>query len=111
MRVSSPYSRPDLRYAVVTTQNWEQRRSAVEAAIGDRSLVWFGIRGIDAAPLLALPQLHESYSVIATMQAAGLDAAESLEDMTGVRVDLDRYDIDDDASAEVRQLRRRITAS
>jgi hypothetical protein len=91
--------------------NWEARRREIDVALGDRRLIWFGIRGTDAEPLLALPQFQESYAVIAALQAAGLAVSESLEAETGRRVDLDRYDIDDDPSSEVRHLRRRMTAS
>lgn len=91
--------------------SWEHRRQEVSDAIGARKLVWFGIRGIDAGPLLAVEQFRESYSVTARLAAAGLDESMALEDVTKRRVDLDRYDIDDDPSTEVRDLRRTMLAS
>ena len=90
---------------------WEERRKAVSRAVGDRKLVWFGIRGIDAGPLLAVEQFSDSYAITARMEAAGLRESIALEDATGRRMDLDRYDIDDDPSADVRRLRRTMLAS
>lgn len=93
------------------TNSWSHRCSAVADAIGDRRLVWFGIRGVDAGPLLALEQFRESYAVTATLAAAGLEATYSLEDETLQRVDLDRYDIDEDEREQVRSLRRKLLVS
>jgi len=87
---------------------WQSQLKAVSAALGNRELIWFGIRGHDAAGLLALPQFTSSFSITAPLRAAKLSASESLEEATGVRVDLDAYDIDFDPSPSVTVLRRRL---
>src|SRR4051794_18741101 len=76
-----------------------------------RALVWFGIRGADAFPFLPIPQFVASYSVTAPLQSAALRETLALEDLTGQRVDLDRYDIDLDHSEHVASMRRRILAT
>lgn len=82
----------------------------ISAAIGQRELIWFGIRGDDAAGFLALPQFKSSFSVTAPLRAAKLTVSASLEETTGVRVDLDAYDIDFDPTPSVLVLRRRLLA-
>lgn len=68
-------------------------------------LVWFGIRGTDAAPLLRLPQFSASFSIVDGLDAASLDATSCLESISGQRVDLDAYDIDLDPSDSARSFR------
>lgn len=80
-------------------------------AIGPRKLVWFGIRGQDAASLLAFEQFQDCFSMTAPIGAASLAADVSLEELTGSRVDLDRHDIDLDDRDVVRHLRRMLLAS
>lgn len=79
--------------------------------IGNRKLVWFGIRGQDAASLLGFPQFQSSFSMTAPVGAASLEEDVSLEALTGSRVDLDRHDIDLDTRDVVRQMRRMLLAS
>ena len=88
----------------------EDQLRAISAALGDRELIWFGIRGTDAAGLLALPQFTSSFSITAPLRAAKLAVSDSLEETTAVRVDLDSYDIDLDPSPSVMVLRRRLLA-
>ena len=90
--------------------NSEAQLAALDRALGDRELIWFGIRGDDAAAMLRLPQFTSCFSVTAPLRAAKLAVSESLEDITGLRVDLDTYDIDIDPGAEVLLLRRRLLA-
>lgn len=73
----------------------DQLRAAVSERLGHRRLVFSGLRGEDIEPLADLPQLHSSFSIIARYQRR--DTIESLahEDLTGVRADLETYDIDD----------------
>jgi hypothetical protein len=68
--------------------------------IGHRLLIWFGIRGEDAVPLLALDAFGASFSVTARTGSATLDRScdLTLEELSGLRVDLDRYDLDLDSS-------------
>ncbi len=87
---------------------WQRQLEAIGAALGDRDLIWFGIRGDDASGLLALPQFTSSFSITAPLHAAKLAVSDSLEEATGVRVDLDAYDIDLDPSPSVAVLRRRL---
>jgi len=72
---------------------------AVRHALDGRRLVWFGIRGEDGEALLAFPELEASYSVIAPLRSGkvGASANVTLEGISGVRPDLDRFDIDRDA--------------
>lgn len=81
----------------------------VSAALGTRSLVWFGTRGEDVLSVSDLPQFSSAFSLISTLTSLPSVSATSLEDLTGRRVDLDTFDIDDVADApEVRELREHI---
>ncbi len=91
--------------------NRNQRLVVVERAIGDRSLVWFGVRGDDAATLLPLPQFESSFAITAPLGAAKLADDETLESLTCSRVDLDTYDIDLDTRPVVGELRRTMLAA
>lgn len=86
--------------------------AAVRKQLAGRRLIWFGIRGEDGESLLALPELAASFSIIAKLRSPALDDRSnvSLEALTGVREDLDAYDIDDPASrtAAVTEFRRRL---
>lgn len=77
-----------------------------------RRLIWFGIRGEDGEALLQIPELSSSYSIIAKLRSSSLrdESNVSLEEITGVREDLDTYDIDEPASrtADVLTFRRRL---
>ncbi|MGH9127194.1 MAG: ATP-grasp domain-containing protein [Acidimicrobiales bacterium] len=87
------------------------RLAQIAALLGDRVLVWFGIRGDDAAPFLRIPQFRESFAITAPLLAGKLDTSVALEDITGRRVDLDAYDIDFDERREVQQFRARLLRS
>ena len=73
-------------------------------------MVWFGIRGDDAAPYLPIPQFKASFSINAPLEAAKLETNSSLEELTGRRVDLDAYDIDFDTRPVVQEFRRELLA-
>lgn len=85
-----------------------ERLQQIIQAVGDRELVWFGIRGRDAETLLTIPQFRSCFSITAPLEAGKLEDSASMEELTGHRVDLDAYDIDFDSRPEVGQLRRRI---
>jgi hypothetical protein len=68
-------------------------------------LVWFGIRGTDAAPLLRIPQFAAAFSIVDRLEAASLETSVSLEALTRRRVDLDAYDIDLDPSDAAHEFR------
>src|SRR5262245_25142334 len=90
------------------------RRSLIGALtdrLGASKLVWVGTRGYDAVSLLDLPQFSESYGIIAPLGAVSLDTDFALEEVSGKRVDLDTYKIDNDWSPPVQKLRRRLLNS
>jgi formate-dependent phosphoribosylglycinamide formyltransferase (GAR transformylase) len=67
----------------------------LDAALGNRRLVWAGIRGDDAEPLAALPQFEASYTIVnAYAKRPGIDSV-AYEDLSGTRVDLETWDIDE----------------
>jgi hypothetical protein len=71
----------------------------VSAALGSRRLVWAGIRGDDAEPLGDLPQFEAAYTIInAYSRRLSVDGA-AYEDLSGARVDLETWDIDEHLSA------------
>jgi hypothetical protein len=78
----------------------------IQQRIGRRKLVWFGTRGDDARPLLAIPQFAEVFSIIAPLGALSISNEVSLETLKARRVDLDSYRLDDDESDEAGCLRR-----
>lgn len=75
-----------------------KRIAQLNRAIGHRQLIWFGIRGDDAAPLLALDAFGGSFAVTARIGSASISHDVTLEQLSLERVDLDRYDIDLDPS-------------
>lgn len=83
---------------------------AVRRALEGRPVVWFGIRGEDAASLLRLPEFKASYAITAPVQTATISEEHNvaLEHLAGERVDLDRYEPDLDVSAEMQEFRRRL---
>lgn len=83
----------------------DRRIQEISEALGDRSLVWFGIRGEDAGPLLAIPQFSACFAITAPLHAAKLEQSLVLEELTNHRVDLDAYDIDFDGRQAVQDLR------
>lgn len=83
----------------------ERRIQEISEVLGERRLVWFGIRGEDAAALLPIPQFSSCFGITAPLHAAKLEDSLMLEDLTHHRVDLDAYDIDFDDRAEVQALR------
>lgn len=105
--------RPDSLSPVSPPRQRATRRSQLKAAVIDRlagrDLVWFGTRGADAEALADLPNLTSSFSIIAAYHNRERVASLALEDVTGVRVDLDAYEIDDELATEpVTQFRRQI---
>lgn len=83
----------------------------IAEAIGDRRLVWFGIRGEDAVPLAVVPQFRACYAVTARAPVLSLEENVTLEIDRGERVDLDTHDIDEDFSDDVLAMRRSLLAA
>jgi len=81
----------------------------VDEAIDGRDLIWFGTRAEDGLPLLRLGDLRSCYGATGPAEVDGLGGT-TLEQLSGRRVDLDRWDIDEDRSKEVRELRRWLLA-
>jgi ATP-grasp domain len=79
--------------------------------LGARKLVWVGTRGYDSSCLMDLPQFSESYAIIAPLGSVSLAVDFALEEVSGQRVDLDTYKIDDDRSEPAQELRRRLLDS
>lgn len=84
--------------------------AAVRKALDGRRLIWFGIRGEDGEALLQLPELEASYSITAPLRSGSIapDANLALEEISGTRPDLDRYDVDLDFGDAAREFRRRL---
>ena len=79
----------------------------VSRRLGNRGVVWAGIRGDDAEPLADLPQFAAAFSIVAAYRRrVGVDGV-AYEDFSGVRVDPEIWDIDDhlhdDATVQFRQ--------
>jgi len=85
--------------------SYRQRVAEIERRLGRRRLVFFGTRGMDAQPLLALAPFAEIFSQIAPFDAVSVQET-CLETLKKRRVDLDRYSIDLDPSPAVHQLRQ-----
>ncbi len=71
----------------------------VSAELRNRRLVWAGIRGDDAEPLADLPQFEGAYTIINAYSRRLSVDSKAYEDLTGVRVDLETWDIDDHLGA------------
>lgn len=89
-----------------------QLRTQVTERLGRRRLVWIGTRGEDAESITDLVQFTAAYSVISRLDSRASIASLSLEELTGVRPDLDTYDLDDHLrDAEVGELRANVLRS
>jgi hypothetical protein len=69
--------------------------AAINKELGDRQLVWFGTRGDDVESAGEIEQLTCAFSLINTYSRRSTVAGLSLEDLSGERVDLDVFDLDD----------------
>lgn len=79
----------------------------VDAALGRRSLVWAGLRGDDVEPLVDVPQLQGAFSIMSRYDRRESVRSTAYEDLTGVRVDPEVWDIDEHLGHEAtREFRR-----
>ena len=79
----------------------------LSSVLGATRLVWFGTRGEDVESVTELPQFAASYSITGAYGRRGSVEALALEDLTGIRVDLDAFELDDELATEsVHELRR-----
>ena len=70
---------------------WDNVRAALEERIGERQLIWLGIRGTDAQSLFAFPQFKQAHSLTCPLEAVSLSNESCLELISNRRVDLDNY--------------------
>ena len=81
----------------------------VRSRLGHRQLIWVGTRGDDSRSLSDVPEFSASYSLQGSMESRPSVSSFALEELTGVREDLDTYDIDDHLrTPEVAEFRRRV---
>lgn len=81
----------------------------ISRRLEQKSLVFFGTRGDDIAALKDLPELHAAYSFISAYDQQSRVSGRAIEDISGIRVDLDAYDIDTDADTHsLREFRARL---
>lgn len=87
----------------------------VSRQLGDRRLVWAGLRGDDIEPLADLEQFHAAFSIVSRYSRRQSIEAMAYEDLIGRRVDPEIWDIDehldDEATSEFRQGLLRALAS
>lgn len=100
-RLSPPVSKPAVSKPAASRAAYRQ---LVERKLGKRALVYFGTRGADARSLTDLRNFECIFSQIAPSGLAGVEEV-CLESMTKRRVDLDAYNIDEDKSGPVADLR------
>src|SRR5574341_618207 len=86
----------------------QQIISSINARITKQEqLIWIGLRGSDAEPLLEFEQFSHSFSIISPLDSSDL-SEECLELFTRHRVDLNRYSTEFDNSEELKFLIHRI---
>jgi len=85
-------------------------RRSVSDVLGERKLIWCGLRGEDARTLADLGQFTAAYSVIAPYRGASVEAcALEDDDLMGVRPDLETWNVEDHQDeVSVKSFRRRI---
>lgn len=88
--------------------NWRRVRiGEIRSAIAEHGLIWFGTRGTDAIPLVALMRPKMVVSQTAPLVGQGWQDVEqrSLEVLTERRVDVNNYDLDRDKQPAAVELR------
>jgi hypothetical protein len=86
-----------------------QTLQRVEQALTGRPLIWFGTRGDDISALSDIASLSHSFSIISAYDGRPDVRGVALETYSGMRVDLDTYDIDDDPFLEpIKAFRREL---
>ncbi len=68
----------------------------VARRLGDRQLVWFGTRGDDIESITDIPNLEASVTITAPYRARAKVRGVAIEELSGRRVDLDVYEVDDE---------------
>lgn len=67
----------------------------ISRELGPRELIWGGLRSDDIEAISDLPQLAGSFSIISGHERGGAVPSLDFEDLSGVRPDLDGWDIED----------------
>ena len=80
---------------------------AVADRLGDKQLVYFGTRGEDVEAVADLGRLTGAFSIIAAYGGRSAVQSGALEDLTGVRPDLDTFDLDAEPRSEAMMILRR----
>ncbi len=81
----------------------------IRTRLGRRRLIWFGTRGDDALSLSDVPEFETCFSLQGSLSSRSSISSLALEQLTGVREDLDTFDIDAHLrSPEVGELRAAI---
>ena len=73
---------------------------AISSRLKGRRLVWFGTRGDDSESAASIPEFTASFSILASHRRRHSVRSHSLEELSGVRVDLDTYEIDEEPNVE-----------
>jgi hypothetical protein len=68
---------------------------SISRQLGPRDLIWGGLRADDIEAISDLPQVAESFSIIGGHDRGGAVPSLDFEDLSGMRPDLDAWDIDD----------------
>ena len=80
---------------------------AVSERLAGRRLVWAGVRAEDAEPLASLPAFDSSFAIIGRYRRRPSVTSLAYEDLSGRRVDLETWDIDDERDQpEAHEFRR-----
>lgn len=67
----------------------------ISRQLGPRELIWGGLRSDDIEAISDLPQLAGSFAIIGGHDRGGAVPSMDFEDLSGVRADLDGWDIED----------------
>lgn len=88
----------------------DARVAALRERLDGRELIWMGIRGEDGEPLRQLPELGASFSIIAPLRSATIPTSLNVvfEQLSGVRPDLDRADLDIETGSAAAEFRHRL---
>lgn len=76
----------------------DELRDSVEQLLGNRSLVWFGLRGAEAEALSDLPQFGAAFSNIGRYSPRADVCSLAYEDLSGFRPDMETWDLDEQRS-------------
>lgn len=80
----------------------------IRQKLQNRKLYWFGNRASDGLMLRDLPELAAISGLISQVKRDGKIFNACLEHETGIRVDLNTYDMDKDHRSEIETLRRQM---